>query len=324
MRFGNWLAVLALLTAPCAANAQEAASAFPSRTVRIVVGFTPGGAPDVTARFIAQKLTEMWKQPVIVENRPGAGSAVAAQYVANSPADGYTLLSVTSAHAVLPAINPQLSYDTRKDFVGVTLTSTAPMWVLVAPSLGLKSVKDLIAYAKEKPDQLNYSSAGVGSLMHFGAEMFNGAAGIKAQHIPYKGPPEALTDIVTGRVQFAISPIGVSASLVKDGKLVAVGVTGNKRLSDFPDVPTMAQAGLPAFTVGTWTGLLAPAKTPPDIVAKINRDVIAILEQEDTKARWVTFGVDPATSTSAEFDKLIAADIDSFTAAARAANVQTK
>lgn len=318
-------ALMSVLGLPGAVLAQEqSAQDYPSRSIRIVVGFSPGGAPDVTARIIAQKLTDAWKQPVVVENRAGAGGAVAAQHVANAAADGYTLLSVTSAHAVAPVINSKLPYDTLKDFISITMTSVAPTWVLVSPSLGVKSLKEFIALAKAKPGQLNYSSAGVGSFMHFSAEVFNGAAGIKAQHIPYKGPPEALTETVTGRVQYVVSPIGAASSLVRDGKLIALGVTGKERIPEFPNLPTLSESGLPGFHLVTWTGLVVPAKTPPAIVAKLNREVSGILKQPDVKSRWAAFGVESVPTTPAEFDKVIADNIDAFKKAAQAANIATK
>lgn len=322
--FGAAALALLALNIPTASPAQEQAKDFPSRTIRIVVGFTPGGAPDVTARIIAQKLSERWKQPVVVENRAGAGGSVAAAHVASSAADGYTLFSVTSSHAVAPAINSKLPYDTLKDFTSVTMTSIAPTWVLVSPSLGVKTLKDFIALAKSKPGQLNFSSAGVGSFMHFSAELFNDAAGIKAQHIPMKGPPEALTEVMAGRVQYTVSPIGAAAPLVKDGKLIALGVTGKKRLKDFPNVPTVAEAGLPGLFIETWTGLVVPSKTPPAIVAKLNKEIGEILRMPDVVARWEAFGVDSVPTTSAEFDKVIADNVAAFTKAAKAANIGSK
>jgi tripartite-type tricarboxylate transporter receptor subunit TctC len=211
-----------------------------------IVSDLPGGAPDVTARMIAQSLQEQWKQPVVVENRPGAGSAIAAQYVASAAPDGYTLMSITNAHAVAPAINPRLGYDAVKDFAPITMTSSAPKWILVSSKLGVKTLKELVALAKEKPNELNYPSSGGGSFMHFSSAIFNDAVGIEAQHIPFKGPSEALTETIAGRVQYAISPIGASAGLVRDGQLIALAVTGKQRLPDFPDVPTVAEAGSPA------------------------------------------------------------------------------
>jgi tripartite-type tricarboxylate transporter receptor subunit TctC len=302
------------------ATAQSAAD-YPNRTIRIVVGFTPGGAPDITARVIAQGLQERWKQSVVVENRPGAGSAIAAQFVANSAPDGYTLMSITNAHAVAPAINPKLTYDALEAFAPVTMTSSAPKWVLVPPSLGVKTLKDLVALAKQKPNALNYSSSGGGSFMHFSAAIFNDAVGIEAQHIPLKGPPEALTEVVAGRVQYAISPIGASSGLVRDGQLLALAVMAEKRLPDFPNVPTVAEAGFPGIEQTTWTAILAPAKTPPAIVAKLNEAIGQLLHQPDTRKKWASFGIDPVPTTPEQLRKILAQEIDDFTKAARRANI---
>jgi tripartite-type tricarboxylate transporter receptor subunit TctC len=303
------------------AEAQQAANDYPSRTIRIVVGFTPGGAPDVTARVIAQSLNELWKQPVVVENRPGAGSAIAAQYVANAAPDGYTLMSITNAHAVAPAINPHLAYDALNDFAPITMTSSAPKWLLVSPSLGVKTLKAFVALAKAKPKVLNYSSSGGGSFMHFSAAMFNDAVGIDAQHVPFKGPPEALTEIIAGRVQYAISPIGASSSLVRDGKLIALAVLSASRLPDFPDVPTAAEAGFPGIEQTTWTAVLAPAATPAPIIAKLNRAISDLLMQPDVRKKWEAFGIDPVATTPQELRKILAREIAEFTAAARRANI---
>ena len=316
--------LLALALSTLATAQEQSASDYPNRTIRIIVGFSPGGAPDITARFLAQKLSAMWKQPVIVENRPGAGSAIAAHYVAESSADGYTLFSITNAHAVAPAINSHLPYDPIKDFAAITMTSLAPNWILVSPSLGVKSLKDFIGLAKRKPNQLNFGSAGVGSFMHFAAAMFNDTAGIQAQHVPYKGPPEALADTVAGRVQYVVSPIGAALGLVRAGKLIPIAVTGKDRLAEFPNVPTMAESGYPGFTLFTWSGLLAPAHTPKPIITKINQAVGGLLNEPDVKARWAAIGVQPVPTTPAEFQKVIADEVAKFTAAARKANILVK
>jgi len=316
------IAIFGFLSLPLPAMAQD--QDYPSRAVRIIVGFTPGGAPDVTARVLAQSLQELWKQPVVVENRPGAGSAIAAQYVANAAPDGYTLMSITNAHAVAPAINPRLAYDALKDFSPVTMTSSAPKWILVSPSLGVKTLKELIARAKEKPNALNYPSSGGGSFMHFSSAMFNDAVGIEAQHIPFKGPSEALTETIAGRVQYAISPIGASAGLVRDGQLIALAVTGTKRLPDFPDVPTVAEAGFPGIEQTTWTAILAPARTPAAIVAKLNGAIGGLLKQPDIGKKWAAFGIDPVPTTPQELEKILAQEIADFTKAARRANISVQ
>jgi tripartite-type tricarboxylate transporter receptor subunit TctC len=320
------LAALALgLALPPLAIAQEqSASTYPNRTIHVIVGFTPSSAPDLTARIIAQKLSETWHQPIIVENKTGAGSAIAAHYVADSPADGYTLLSVTSAHAVLPAINAPLQYDTLKDFAPIAMTSLAPLWLVVSPSLNVKSLRDFVALAKEKPNQLNYGSAGVGSLTHFAAAMFNDAAGIQAQHVPYKGIPEVLDDLIAGRVQYFLSPLGPSFGFVHSGKLIALAVTGNERLAEFPNVPTVAQAGFPGYRVLTWTGLLAPAGTPTPIINKLNQAIVGVLDETELKKKWAQLGLQAVHTTPAEYQKTIAEDVAKFTAAARKANISVK
>lgn len=324
-RFGLIAALVLLLALPALALAQDdAAGDYPNHTIRIVVGFSPGGAPDVTARIIAEKLGEAWHQPVIVENRPGAGSELAAHYVADATADGYTLLSVTNALAVVPAVNAQVPYDTLKDFAPITMTSLAPNWLLVSPSLGVKSLKDFIALAKEKPGQLNYGSAGVGSFMQFAAAMFDDAVGIEAQHVPYKGPPEALTDTVAGRVQFVLSPIGAALGLVRAGKLVPLAVTGQQRLAEFPDVPTVAKSGYPGFELFTWTGLLAPVRVPPAIVSKLNHAVGEILKQPDVQAKFRAISVEPMATTPDALEKRIADAVAEYTAAARKANISNQ
>src|SRR5437660_1750219 len=220
----------------CAARAQDD---YPSRPLRIVVGFTPGGGPDITARHIAQRLGESLKQQVIVENRPGAGGTVAAGMVARSPADGYTLLSVSSAHAVAAAIYPKLAYDTLKDLAGITQTATSKYVLVAAPSLGVRSVKDLLAAARARPGERNFSSAGIGSGTHFAAEVFKAMAAIDVVHVPFKGIPEALAETVAGRVQFFMAPIANSVNYVKDGRLLGLGVASLQRDPMLPEVPTV-------------------------------------------------------------------------------------
>lgn len=322
--FWPFLALAVLALSVFAARAQEAASDYPSQTIRIVVGFTPGGAPDITARVIAQKINELWKRPVIVENRPGAGSEVAARYVAQSAPDGYTLLSITNAHAVAPAIDAHLPYDASADFAAIGMTSMAPNWVLVAPTLNIHSLSELVAFAKAHPNQLNFGSAGVGSFMHFAAAMFNSETGIEAQHVPYKGPPEALTETVAGRVQYVVSPIGAALGLVRDGKLIPVAVTGNKPLAEFPDVPTVSGPAYPGFELWTWTGFLAPAHTPPAIIDKLNAAIAEILKQPDVQAQFQGISVQPMASTPAQFQQRIADAITEYTAAARKADITVK
>jgi tripartite-type tricarboxylate transporter receptor subunit TctC len=291
--------------------------------VRVLVGFTPGGGPDITARYIAQKLSETWKQQVVVDNRPGAGGTVAAQTAATANPDGYTLLSVSSAHAVAPAIYEKLPYA-MSDLVGIT-ESAVSKYVLVVPlSSSAKSVRDLLAIARAKPGQLNFSSAGVGSGTHFAGELLKSLARIDVVHVPYKGIPEALTDAMTGRVDFFMSPIANAVSLVRDGKLRALAVSSRARDPLVPDLPTIAESGVPAYESILWFGLLTSSKVPRSIVSKLNQDIARVLRDPDARARWLPIGLAPSPTTPAEFDRIIAEDVAIFTKLARAGNIKAE
>jgi tripartite-type tricarboxylate transporter receptor subunit TctC len=309
-------------TAPALWAQVVAADAYPSKPIRILVGFTPGGGPDITARLLSNKLNESWKQPVVVENRLGAGGNVAAQALATAAADGYTLLSVSSAHAVAPAIYPKLPYDVQKDFAGISLTATGPALVIVAPNLGIKTIGDLIALAKAKPGQLNYASAGVGSGSHFAVELLKNQTGMDILHIPYKGIPEALTETMAGRTQVFIAPYASAINLVKEGKAIAVAVSSLKRMSDMPHVPTVAESGAPGYQWIFWYGLLAPAKTPRAVVDKLSAEIASILKQPEVRQRFGPLGIEPVTSSPEEFDKLIANEVATFTRLAKAGNIK--
>lgn len=292
---------------PCAyAQRSDEAAGFPNRPIRIVIGFTPGGQPDITARLIGPKLSEVFGQQIVVDNRPGAGGVVGARIVAGSNPDGHTLLSISSAHVVAPTVHARLGYDPLKDFAGITQTTSAAYLLVVPPSLDAKTAKDLIALAKAKPGQLNFSSGSTGSGTHFAAEMFKLAAGIEVAHIPYKGVPEALTDTVSGRVQFFMSPLASAITLVRDGKLRALGVTSAKRVRAYADVPTIAEAALPGFEWDSWGGLLAPSKTPRAVVNKLNREVARALALPEVAQRLTSLGAEPVPGTPAQFDKLLA------------------
>jgi tripartite-type tricarboxylate transporter receptor subunit TctC len=300
----------------------DPAEAYPSRPIRIVIGFTPGGGPDITARYLAQKLTEVWKQQVIVDNRPGAGGTVAAQIAARANPDGYTLLSVSPAHAVAPALYPKLPYDTTKDLAGIAQTAVSKYLLVAPPSLGAKTVADLLAMARAKPRQLNFSSAGVGSGSHFSAEIFKTMAQVDVVHVPFKGIPEALTETVAGRVQFFMSPIANALGLVKEGKLRALGVSSLQRDALVPDVPTIAESGLPGYQSSLWFGLLTSSGAPRAVITKINREVVRILSEPEAKQRWAPIGLESSPTTADAFDRLIAAEIALFTKIAREADIR--
>ena len=297
---------------------------YPNRAVKIVVPFTAGSATDILARTVGQKLAEMWNQTVVVDNRAGAGGTIGAGVVAKSPPDGYTLMVHSAAHAVNPFIYPALSYDTLKDFVQVVPLAGQPNVLVVAPATGYKTVAELIADAKKKPGTLNFGSAGIGSGTHINGEKFKLAAGINVVHIPYKGTPEALTDTMAARVAYFFSPISAALPLVRDGKLLALGVTSAKRSSVLPNAPTIAESGLPGFDYNLWIGLFAPAGTPADVVEKINRDVQRVLREPDVRERMTALGAEAMAMSPAEFDKFMRAEMDDAAKVVKAAAIKVQ
>lgn len=304
--------------------AQQAGGDYPSRPIHILIGFTPGGGPDITARYIAQRLGDAWKQQVIVDNRPGAGGTIAAGMVARAAPDGYTLLSVSSAHAVAAAIYPKLPYDTFKDLAGITETASSSYVLVVSPSLGIRSVGELVARAKAKPGQLNFSSAGVGSGTHFAAEMFKALAGIDVVHVPFKGIPESLTETMTGRVQFFMAPMANGVNLVREGKLTGLAVSSGRRDPMLPDLPTIAEAGVPGYESILWFGLLTSAGVPRPIVSKLNGEIVRILSDEETRKRFGPIGMTPRPTSPEGFDKLIRDDSAVFARIARESNIKAE
>ena len=317
----NVLVVTAIVLSGFAGTAL-AQDDYPNRPLRIVVGFTPGGGPDITARHIAQRLGESLKQQVIVENRPGAGGTVAAGMVARSPADGYTLLSVSSAHAAAAAIYPKLQYDTLKDLAGITQTATSKYVLVAPPALGLRSVRELLAAAKARPGQINFSSAGVGSGTHFAAEIFKAMAAIDVVHVPHKGIPEALGETVAGRVQFFMAPIANAVNLVRDGRLVGLGVSSRTRDALLPELPTIDEAGVAGYQQELWFGLLAPSGVPRAVMTRLNTEIGRILSDTETNARWAPIGIEPRPGPPESFDRLVREEIALFTKIAAAAGIK--
>lgn len=305
------------------AAATAAAQAYPERPIRVVIGFSAGSGVDVSTRVIGQKLNESWKQPVVADNRPGAGGTIAAHIVAGASPDGYTLLSISAAHVIAPSLYSKLPYDTLKDFAGITTTVSLPNVLVVSPSLGPKSVKDLIALAKAKPGQLLFSSGGVGSGTHFAAELFKSLAAIDVGHVPYKGIPEALTEAMAGRVQFTMSPVANVLPLAKSGKVLALAVAPAKRVAVLPDVPTLAEAGVTGYSWDTWFGLLAPARTPRAVVKKLNQEIGRILVLPDVRERWQAMGAEAIPIAPEEFDRYIAAQTALVAKLTKAAHVKS-
>lgn len=298
-------ASLALLLAAAGAAAQS----YPTKPIRIVVPFTAGSATDILARLIGPKLLESWGQQVVVDNRPSAGGTVAGVIVATATPDGHTLMLTSSGFAGSAALYAKLPYDTLKDFAGVTQIASTPLLLVVGPGLGVKNVKELIALAQQKPGQINFGSSGIGSGTHYAGEFFKLSAGIDVVHIPYKGTPEAISDTMAGRIQFFLSPVLPSMTLVKSGRLMALAVTTKDRLAMLPDVPTIAEAALPGFEYDGWYGLVAPARTPRTIVNALSREVGRILLLPDVKERIASQGATPRPTTPEEFDRLVRDDI---------------
>lgn len=280
----------------------SSAQNYPVKPVRIVVPQLPGGGNDTIARMVGQKLTIALKQQVVADNRPGAGGMIAADLVAKSPPDGYTLLlSNVATMTIIPNIQKKVPYDSIKDFEPVSLVATAPMLVVVHPSLPVTSIKQLIALAKAKPGQLNYASNGVGSSTHLATEMFNMMAGTKMVHVPYKGLSAASTDLISGQVQVMFSSAVAMMPQVKAGRLRAIAMTGAKRSPAAPDVPTVAESGVKDYETGSWYGISAPAGTPRTIIDLLSREIAVLVKSPDVIERLDFEGVIPVGSTPAQY-----------------------
>jgi tripartite-type tricarboxylate transporter receptor subunit TctC len=300
---------VASLAAAAPATAQQQ---YPSRPIRMLVPFTPGSQTDILARWMGEKVTERSGHTVVVDNRPGAGGVIASQYVLGANPDGYTLMMVSTGHAGNATLYSKLPYDTIKDFAGVTRVASVPNLLVVAPALGPKSVKELIAYAKARPGQINFSSAGIGSGTQINGEMFKLAAGIEATHVPYKGAPEAINNVISGSVQFCFTPILVAAGQVKAGRLIALAVSTDKRSAMFPDLPTVAEAAIPGFDYDQWYGLLAAAATPRPVIQTVNKEMVRILNLPDIRDRMLTQGATPTPTTPEAFDTYIRSEVQRF------------
>lgn len=281
------------------------AQGYPGKPIKIVVPFTAGSATDIMARLVGEKLSAAWGQPVVVDNKPGAGGTVGSALVAKSEPDGYTLLVVSTGHVVNPVLYPGLSYDTVGDFAGITPLASLPNVLVVNASSPIKNVSDLLAVAKANPGKLNYASAGRGSATHVNAEKFRSVTGIQATHIPFKGTPETITETIAGRVDYMFTPVLSSIPFIRDGRLRALAVSTAQRSSALPDVPTVSEAGVPGFVFDFWIGLLAPAKTPRDVVNKLNQEVNKALTQPDVKERMAKLGGEPMPMAPERFDAFI-------------------
>lgn len=323
----TWLrpaaAILAFALAIAAAPAADAQS-YPTKPIRLVVPTGAGGINDIVSRLIGQKLTESWGQQVVVDNRPGAGGIIGSEIVAKAPPDGYTLLMAFSSHPVNPALYAKLPYDSIADFEPVVKVTTVTLVLVVNPSVPAKSVKELIALAKAQPGKLNYGTVGTGSLGHLGAVVFAKMAGVDIVQVPYKGAPQVNAALLSGEVSMFFDAPVTALPFIKAGKVRALAVSSPTRSAVMPEIPTMAEAGLPGYDVVGWLGILAPAKTPKAIVDKLNAEVVKILKMPDVRERLAAQAVEIVGSTPEQFATSIKSDIDKFTKIARDAGMKAE
>ncbi|NNU44441.1 Bug family tripartite tricarboxylate transporter substrate binding protein [Ramlibacter montanisoli] len=316
--------ILVALAATLIAGGALAQSAWPTKPIRMVVPFTAGSVTDIVGRTIAESMGKSLGQPVIIENKPGAGGTIGAAQVAKSDPDGHTILVHSSGHALNPALYPSLPYDTVKDLTGVTPLAAVPNVLVVSPARGWKSVADVIAAAKAKPGQLNYASAGTGSATHMNAEKFKLKAGIDAQHVPFKGTPEALTDVIGGRNDWFFAPMASALPLIKDGRLQALAVSSAQRSPALPDVPTTVEAGVPGSDYTLWVGMIVPAATPAPVVKRLHEEALKALNAPEVKARMASLGAEVVTMEPAAFNAYIKAEMETAAQIARTANLKAQ
>jgi tripartite-type tricarboxylate transporter receptor subunit TctC len=306
-------AVAAMLYTATSALAQitsaGSGAAYPAKPVRVICGFPPASGADITARAIGAKLYELMGQQFLVENRPGAGSNIAAELAVKSPPDGYTLFIGTVANTINATLYPKLPFDFARDFAPVALTTAAPNVLVVHPSIPVRSVKELIALAKSRPGQLNFASSGTGTAPHLSGELFKAMAGVNLIHIPYKGSPQAVTDLLGGEVALMFSPSSTVLPHVQSGRLRAIAVTTPSRIASVPDLPTVAESGLKGYETITWFGFVAPARTPPAIVTRLNTEIMRVLALPDVRNQFAIQGIEILGGTPEQFANYIRDEI---------------
>lgn len=296
-----------------AAITSAVAQTYPNKPIKLIVPFPPGGAADVMSRIVAEKLTPQLGQPVIVENKPGAGTMLASEFVAKAPADGYTLLMAASSLVIAPSLYAKVNYDPIKDFTPVTQVAAVIHLVVVNPTLPVKSIQELIAYLKANPGKVSYGSTGSGTSTHLEAELFKKMAGVEIEHIPYKGSTPALADLVGGQTSMMFDPIASSKPYLESGKLRALAVSTAQRSISAPELPTVAESGLPGYEAMPWLGIVAPANTPQPVVDRLYKAVGEVLKQKEVKDRFKSLGLDIIGNTPAEFVKFIEKDQKKWT-----------
>ncbi len=300
------------------------AQGFPTKPVKFIVPFTAGSGTDIIARSVAEAMAKGLGQPIVIENRPGAGGTIAAAAVAKGEADGHTVLVHSSGHALNPAIYPNLPYDTLKDLTGITPLASLPNVMVVSPQRGWKTVADVVAAAKAKPGALNYASAGQGSATHLNAEKFKLQAGIDAVHVPFRGTPEAISDVIGGRNDWFFAPLASALPLIKDGKLQALAVSTPQRAAALPQVPTTVEAGVPGSDYIFWVGLIVPSATPPAAMKRLHEEALKALDNPEVKERLAKLGADPLPMAQDRFNAFIRSEMETAARIAKAANLKAQ
>jgi tripartite-type tricarboxylate transporter receptor subunit TctC len=319
MKVIRWVA--AALGFACVASSAWAADSWPSRPIKIVVGYPAGGASDVAARIVGEKLSQRLGQPVVIDNKPGAAGNIAAEAVAKAPADGYTLLLGTISLSVNPSLYSKMTYDPVKDFTGVSMISSTPFVLVVNPQAPYRSVKDLVDAARAHPGEIAYATAGNGSGSHLFTELFSSMAGIKLKHIPYRGAAPAMNDVLGNQVPMTFDNILTTLPLIKAGKLRPLAVSTAKRSSAQPEIPTLDEAGVPGFDATAWFGLFAPAGTPADVVQQLSRQVAEIVKDRETNARLHKLGGEPVSSTPEAFNAFFRGEVARWAKVVKSAGV---
>lgn len=312
---------LALLSWLCACASAAIAQTYPAKPIRLIVPLAPGGGVDTTGRLIGQKLTDAWGQPVVIENRPGGGGTIATEMAARAMPDGYTLVIVSSAHAITPSLY-KLSYDAVGDFKPITLVVLAPFVLVAHPSLPVRSVKELIALAKARPNQLLWASSGNGSPGHLAMELLKMMTGVQIVHVPYKGTAPGITDLIGGRVSVNSATVVSTMPHVSAGRLRALAVLSGKRSQAAPQLPTVAEAGVPGYEIDVWYGIMAPAKTPKEIIAKLHDETARILAQPEVKERMLAIGLEPVGSPPGRFAEYLRAEVAKWAKVIRVAGIR--
>ncbi len=328
MKIGANIITITTLMALAVPNAHAAEPAptgdYPSKPIRLIVPFAPGGGTDITARGIAMKLTEAWGQTVVADNRAGANGTIAVDIATKSPPDGYTLTMISSSHSVNVSLYKKLSYDLIKDLSPITQATSQPYALVVHPSVAAKTVKELVALAKAKPATINYGSSGNGGLSHLSGALFSSLAGIDITHIPYKGGSPAMTDVIAGQIQMLFSTILQSQAHLKGNRLRALAVTTAKRSAGAPELPTMQEAGVAGYEVAGWYGVLAPAKTPQPVIMKLNREIVRILQTQEMKDRLAADGSEAVGNTPEQFQAHIKTEVAKWAKVVRDANIRAE